>query len=114
MQQPRPLYAPIDWRERACPNGGKTMSASQTLLELAGAAYAPARLPDACLVLIDMQNEYCFGPVAATGAESAIDAARQLLSAARSCGAPVFHVVHMGRPGKLFDRDAERGQIIPA
>jgi hypothetical protein len=32
----------------------KTMSASQTLLELAGTAYPPARLRDACLVLIDM------------------------------------------------------------
>ena len=90
------------------------MSASQTLLELAGAAYAPARLRDACLVLIDMQNEYRSGPVAAAGAESAIDVARQLLSAARSCRTPVFHVVHKGRPGMLFDRDAERGQIIPA
>jgi nicotinamidase-related amidase len=91
----------------------KTMSASQTLLELAGTAYPPARLRDACLVLIDMQNEYCSGPVAAADADSAIDAARQLLSAARSCGAPVFHVVHKGRPGMLFDRAAERGQIIP-
>jgi nicotinamidase-related amidase len=26
----------------------------------------------------------------------------------------VFHVVHKGRPGTLFDRDAERGQIISA
>jgi len=77
----------------------KTMSASQTLLELAGTAYPPARLRDACLVLIDMQNEYCSGPVAAADADSAIDAARLLLSAARSCGAPVFHVVHKGRPG---------------
>jgi nicotinamidase-related amidase len=90
------------------------MTTSQTLLELAGAAYTPAKLRDACLVLIDMQNEYCSGPVAAVEAERAIDAARDLLSAARSCGAPVFHVVHKGRPGMLFDRDAERGQIIPA
>lgn len=90
------------------------MSASQTLLDLAGAAYAPASLRDACLVLIDMQNEYCAGPVAAADAESAIDAAKELLSAARSCGAPVFHVVHKGRPGMLFDRDAKRGQIITA
>jgi nicotinamidase-related amidase len=90
------------------------MSASQTLLELSGATYPPARLRDACLILIDMQNEYCSGPVAAADADSAIDAARRLLSAARSCGAPVFHVVHKGRPGMLFDRDAERGQIISA
>jgi len=90
------------------------MTASQTLLELAGAAYPPAKLRDACLVLIDMQNEYCSGPVAAADCENAIDAARELLLAARSCGAPVFHVVHKGRPGMLFDRDAERGQIIPA
>jgi nicotinamidase-related amidase len=95
------------------------MPASQTLLELTGAAYAPARLRDACLILVDMQNEYCSGPVAATpvaatDVEVAIDAARELLWAARSCGAPVFHVVHRGRPGMLFDRDAERGQIIPA
>ncbi len=87
---------------------------SKTLLALAGAEYAPAKLRDACLLLIDMQNEYCAGPVAAADADSVIGAASALLSAARACGAPVIHVVHKGRAGALFDRDAERGQIIAA
>jgi nicotinamidase-related amidase len=90
------------------------MTTSKTLLELAGIAMAPAPLRHAALVLIDMQNEYRRGPLAAAGAESAIETASRLLSAARAVRAPVLHIAHRGRAGALFDRGAERGQIIAA
>lgn len=87
---------------------------AKTLLQLAGADLTPAKIGVACLVLIDFQNEYLDGPLAVSDAEAAIGNAERLLQAARAAGAPVVHVAHKGRAGGLFDRDGERGQIIPA
>jgi nicotinamidase-related amidase len=88
------------------------MPIPKTLLELAQAGAEPARIRDASLVLIDFQNEYLSGPIAVANAHPAIASAVQLLKAARENGAPVFHVAHRGRPGGLFDRASERGQIV--
>ena len=88
------------------------MSEAKTLLQMAGADLTPPQLRDASLVLIDLQNEYREGPIAVEGADAAIASALRLLAAARRAGAPVFHVAHRGRPGSLFDRAAERGQIV--
>lgn len=88
------------------------MTEPKTLLELAGADLAPARVSDAALVLIDYQNEYKSGPIAVANVEIAVAGGATLLAVARSVGAPVIHVVHKGRAGSLFDREAERGQII--
>ena len=88
------------------------MTTATTLLQLAGADLNPAKIKDACLVLIDMQNEYREGPIAVTGADQAVGNAVQLLEAARAQGAPLFHIAHRGRAGGLFDRDADRGQIV--
>jgi nicotinamidase-related amidase len=90
------------------------MSEPRTLLDLAGADLTPATVRDAALVLVDYQNEYLSGPLALSGADAAVARAATLLAAARAAGAPVVHVAHNGRPGRLFDRDAERGQIIAA
>ncbi len=90
------------------------MSEAKTLFEMAGADLTPARVADAALVLIDLQNEYRAGPIAVSNAEAGIGQAARLLAAAREQGSPVFHVAHRGQPGSLFDRDAERGQIADA
>lgn len=90
------------------------MSAPKTLLELSGANPDPAKLADACLVIIDMQNEYLSGPIAVPDAGAAIEAAHALLDKARAAGSRIVHVAHKGRAGSLFDRDGERGQIVPA
>ncbi len=90
------------------------MPEAKTLLQLAGADPAPAQLRDAALVLIDIQNEYLDGPIAVAGAAEAVAAAARLLASARAAGAPVIHVAHRGRAGSLFDRAAERGQLIDA
>ena len=90
------------------------MTSAQTLLQLAGADLTPAKVGDACLVLIDLQNEYLAGPLALPDAVPAIGRATALLSAARSSGAPLFHIAHKGRSGSLFDRDDTRGQIVEA
>lgn len=88
------------------------MTEPKTLLELAGANLAPATVRDASIVFIDLQNEYKKGPIAVSDADAAVASAARLLAAARENGAPVFHIAHKGRPGSLFDRQAERGQIV--
>jgi len=85
---------------------------AKTLLDMAGADLTPARVADAALVLIDLQNEYRAGPIAVTGADAAIANAARLLRAARDARAPIVHVAHKGRAGGLFDREAARGQIV--
>jgi nicotinamidase-related amidase len=88
------------------------MEIPKTLLELAQAGTAPARIRDASLVLIDFQNEYLAGPIAVADARAAVAGAARLLKSARENGAPLFHVAHRGRAGGLFDRAGERGQIV--
>src|SRR5664279_462171 len=88
------------------------MTAAKTLLQLAGADLSPPKLREACLVLIDLQNEYLAGPLALPDADAAIASTAGLLARARRSGASVFHVAHKGRPGGLFDRAAERGAIV--
>lgn len=90
------------------------MTAAKTLLELAGADLSLPRLSDACLVLIDLQNEYLAGPIALPDADAAVASAAKLLARARSSGTSVFHVAHRGKPGGLFDRAAGRGAIVAA
>lgn len=87
------------------------MTAARTLLQLAGADLTPAKIGEASLVLIDLQNEYLAGPIALPDAEAAMANSAQLLASARQAGSPVFHVAHRGKPGGLFDRGAERGAI---
>lgn len=88
------------------------MTAPKTLLELSGADLTPPRLAEACLVLIDLQNEYTAGPLALPGAEAAIANAARLLARARQNGAAIIHVAHKGKAGGLFDRTAARGAIV--
>jgi len=61
---------------------------------------------------VDLQNEYLSGPIAVPGAGNAIASAARLLASARNNGTPIFHIAHKVRPGSLFDRAAERGQIV--
>jgi len=91
-----------------------SVSVPKTLLQLAGADLTPSKVRDACLVLIDIQNEYLDGPIAVGDPGAAIANAKRLLEAARSSSAPVLHIAHKGRAGGLFDRDAARGQIVTA
>jgi nicotinamidase-related amidase len=87
------------------------MTTARTLLQLAGADLTPAKISEASLVLIDLQNEYLAGPIALTDAEAAMRNSATLLASARAAGSPIFHVAHRGKAGGLFDRNAERGAI---
>ena len=86
----------------------------KTLLQLSGADLTPPRLADACLIMIDLQNEYLAGPIALPDARAATANAAELLARARQRGSAIFHIAHRGKAGGLFDRAAERGAIIAA
>lgn len=88
------------------------MSEPKTLLELSGADLQPASLAGCGLIIVDMQNEYLEGPIAVSGAGAAIGSAQALLTKARNAGSFIVHIAHKGRAGGLFDRNAERGQIV--
>jgi nicotinamidase-related amidase len=76
---------------------------AKTLLQMAGANPAPAKLSDAAVVIIDAQNEYVSGKLPLEGVGPALTSIADLLKAARAANAPVIHVAQKGRPGGLFD-----------
>lgn len=79
-------------------------AAPRTLLNFADVPVSELDISDACLILVDYQKEYLTGSLVLTGASTALDEASATLALFRSAGAPVFHVVHHGRPGgALFD-----------
>jgi nicotinamidase-related amidase len=89
------------------------MSGARTLLQMAGANPAPARLAEAAVVIIDAQNEYVSGKLPLEGVEGALANIAGLLKAARAAGAPVIHIVQRGRSGGLFDPAGEAFKIAP-
>jgi nicotinamidase-related amidase len=86
---------------------------AKTLLQMAGANPAPARLSDTTLLIIDAQNEYLTGRLPLEGVEAALDQIAALLKIARAQATPVIHIVQRGRPGGLFDPDTGAFQIAP-
>lgn len=79
-------------------------STPKTLLDLAGATPAAARLSDAALLVIDAQREYVDGKLPLAGIEDALAAGGELLARARAAGTPIVHVLHRGA-GPFFDRE---------
>lgn len=88
------------------------MSDPKTLFQLLGRGYAPATLGKATLLIIDAQEEYRSGALRLPDIEPAIAEISTLLNAARSLGAPVVHVRHLGIPGGLLDPQGPRGHFI--
>lgn len=88
--------------------------APRSLLEIACAPSRPGSFETAALVLIDHQGEYLpDGGLPLVGVEAAVAEIERLLELARRHAAPVFHVVHHGRPGaRLFDPASPTAQII--
>lgn len=79
----------------------------KTLLDLAGATPATARLSDAVLLIIDAQREYVDGKLPLVGIENALEVGGELLARARTAGTPVVHVQHRG--SGLFFNPQETG-----
>ncbi len=90
------------------------MTKPTTLLEIVGADPSPGRFADCALLLIDCQNEYRSGKLPLAGISAALDQVARLLDRGRAAGTPIFHVVHRGSPGGLFDLHGEGGRVIDA
>ncbi|MFF5030881.1 cysteine hydrolase family protein [Nocardia salmonicida] len=86
---------------------------STTLRELNGFDETPASLTNSTLVLIDYQNTYTQGVMELTGWEPALDAAAELLTAARAAGTPVIHVINDGGKDTPYDITTDIGRIHP-
>ena len=85
----------------------------KTLLDHAGAAWLPARLDGAVLLVIDSQREYTDGKLRLDGIDAAVAAIGRLQAAARRAGTPVVHVAQNGKPGgALFDPDGPMVHFI--
>ncbi|MGY4532550.1 nicotinamidase-related amidase [Pseudomonas sp. TE3786] len=89
------------------------MSQPQTLLQLTGRSYAPASLGNACLLIIDAQEEYRSGAMPLPGLDAAIGEIAALLETARANGSPIVHVKHLGVPGGFLDPQGPRGRFMP-
>ncbi|MFD6106879.1 cysteine hydrolase family protein [Nocardia salmonicida] len=86
---------------------------STTLRELNGFDETPASLSNSTLVLIDYQNTYTQGVMELTGWKPALDAAAELLTAARAAGTPVIHVINDGGKDTPYDITTDIGRIHP-
>ena len=89
------------------------MTLPPSMLQLYGRAYAPAKLGNATLVVIDPQMEYRMGTLALPGLEPAVAQIQTLLSAARAQKRPIIYVRHLGIPGGLLDPQGQRGHFLP-
>lgn len=89
------------------------MSHLQTMFQLTGRGHAPASLNNATLLIIDAQEEYRSGVLALPGLNPALAEIANLLAAARSAGADIVHVKHLGIPGGLLDPSGPRGRHLP-
>lgn len=63
-------------------------------------------------MLIDCQNEYVNGRLTLPDVGPALAEAAVVLNQARAAGSPVFHVIHQGAAGGLFDLNAINGSIV--
>lgn len=89
------------------------MSTPKTLIELSGGAPRIPSWQNSALIIIDHQAEYTTGAVPLAGIDEAVNEIADLLVQARNAGAPVFHVIHHGKPGGgLFDPQREFAAII--
>ncbi|MDC0773195.1 cysteine hydrolase family protein [Streptomyces sp. HD] len=86
-------------------------SATTTLRKLNGLPDQPASLASATLIMVDYQNTYTQGVMELTGWRQALDAAAELLGAAREAGGKVIHVVNDGGKGTPYDIRRPIGRI---
>ncbi|WSU56014.1 cysteine hydrolase [Streptomyces sp. NBC_01092] len=79
--------------------------------KLNGLAEQPASLASATLIMVDYQNTYTRGVMELTGWRQALDAAAELLGAARAAGGKVIHIVNDGGKDTPYDIRRPIGRI---
>ncbi|WP_128427681.1 isochorismatase family protein [Streptomyces cyaneus] len=86
-------------------------SGTTTLRGLNGLADQPASLASATLIMVDYQNTYTRGVMELTRWQAALDAAAELLHAARQAGGKVIHIVNDGGENTPYDIRRPIGRI---
>ncbi|MCL8016057.1 cysteine hydrolase family protein [Streptomyces sp. AS02] len=86
-------------------------SGTTTLRKLNGLADKPASLASATLIMVDYQNTYTRGVMELDGWQPALDAAAELLGAAREAGGTVIHIVNDGGENTPYDIRRPIGRI---
>lgn len=86
-------------------------AAGPTFFQLSDAVPGVPSLREAALIIIDAQEEYRSGALPLTGVEAALTQVAALLDAAREAGGRVYHIVHKGSAGEVFD-PAAGGRIM--
>ena len=75
-----------------------------TMLAIAHAQPAPARLSESTVVIIDAQREYTDGLLQLSHVREALHETARLLQRARAAGVPIIHVQQISTPGRrIFD-----------
>lgn len=98
--------------DRATAQFDAAMSAAgPTFFQLSNAVPSVPSLSDAALIVIDAQEEYRSGALPLVGVDAALVQVASLLDAARAAGGRVFHIVHKGSAGDVFD-PAAGGRIM--
>ena len=86
-----------------------------TLRQLSGAPDCPAPLADSVVIVIDAQREYTEGILPLAGIDRSVAALAVFLDRARAAGAPIIHVVQIGKPGGcVFASDGRFVEVIDA
>lgn len=81
----------------------------ETLLQIAGVRWDPARWKESVLLLVDAQEFYRTGRLRLCGIDAAIAQAEKALTIGREQGTPVIHVVQQSRPGSdIFNEEGCR------
>jgi nicotinamidase-related amidase len=84
-----------------------------TLRQLSGVSDRPAPLAESVVIVVDAQKEYTEGVLPLAGIDRSIDALARFLERARSAGAPVIHVIQIGKPGgKICNPEGPFVEII--
>jgi len=87
---------------------------NKTFTQLFGFEHPPARLSQAVVIVIDMQEEYRGGAVPLPDLSATLAAAAELIALAKKHNAPVIHVLNQGPAGNLlFNRDGPYFAELP-
>lgn len=87
---------------------------NKTFTQLFGFEHPPARLSQAVVIVIDMQEEYRDGAVPLPNLSATLAATAGLLALAKTHSTPVIHVLNQGPAGNLlFNRDGPYFAELP-
>lgn len=93
-------------------NPGEAAALPKTLLEYRNVTAPTVSWSESVLIIIDAQREYETGRLPLSGIHQSAAVIAKLLHAARTHGAPIIHVMQLGKPGGLFDPSTDNAHSL--